>query len=105
MYKIELTTNDNRETLLEEFYLDTWGETYDKIRDIQKVGLKSLIKVYDDNMEYMGDFTNIKGHGDKIQNKTTLERINLRPLKIIGIILLGILSFPFFLVIETAKRN
>ena len=65
MYILEVTTNDNRETLLKSEKIETWQEVNDWIDDLQDLNFENVsIKLYKEtdgeDMEYLGDFTETK---------------------------------------------
>ena len=102
MYKIEITTHDERETLL---YADTaknWDEASYKIDYLNNLKLNNVfIKLYktrepdQDDLEYLGNFT------DLIPCKRQPEKKHIKKSTII--IILEILLFPVMLLNETIK--
>ena len=102
MYKIEITTHDERETLL---YADTaknWDEASYKIDCLNNLKLDNVfIKLYktrepdQDEIEYLGNFT------DLIPCKRSMKKRSIKKSNII--IILEILIFPIILLNETIK--
>ena len=102
MYKIEITTHDERETLL---YADTaknWDEASYKIDCLNDLKLDNVfIKLYktretdQDDLEYLGNFTDLKPCTRKPEKK--------RIKKSTIIIILEVLLFPIMLLNETIK--
>lgn len=102
MYKIEITTHDERETLL---YADTaknWDEASYKIDYLNNLKLDNVfIKLYktrepdQDDLEYLGNFTDLKSC------KRQPEKKHIKKSTII--IILEILLFPITLLNETIK--
>lgn len=102
MYKIEITTHDERETLL---YADTaknWDEASYKIDCLNNLKLDNVfIKLYktketdQDDLEYLGNFT------DLIPCKRSMKKRSIKKSNII--IILEILIFPIILLNETIK--
>ena len=103
MYKLEITTNDNKELLLFEEYLDTWKEVKEEIDffksiDFDNINLIIYKKSKEKELEYLGEFYHItpKEQTEIIKNKNTLTR---------KIILLEILLFPIMLLKEILKEQ
>ena len=100
MYKIEVITNDQNETLLKEFYLTTWENTYNKIIDIKNLQLDNIkIDIFKNNindLEYLGE---------KISYKIPKMEINTKPIKKLSIISTLILLFPLFVLLEITKSK
>ena len=104
MYKIEITTHDERETLL---YADTaknWDEASYKIDCLNNLKLDNVfIKLYktrepdQDDLEYLGNFTDLKSC------KRQPEKKHIKKSTII--IILEILLFPVFLLLEIIKNK
>lgn len=109
MYKLEITTNDNRETLLQEYFFTTWADAYDRIETFKKLDLDVFIRLYDaDTMENLGEFTHIKKKYTPYE-KNYKSYINTKQKKIkldnIIIILLGIALFPVLTTINLVKKQ
>ena len=109
MYKIEVITNDLNETLLKEFYLTTWENTYNKIVDIKKLKLDNVkIDIFKNNnksdLDYLGDFNKVRT-GEKISYKIPKMEINTKPIKKLSIISTLILLFPLFVLLEITKSK
>ena len=102
MYKIELTTADDRETLIKEYYAETWAETYDKIEELKKMDLNAWVRVYDDKMNHLGNFSKIEKIHDTIE--TPKRQINTRPIKKLLITILIIAFFPVLILLELIKK-
>lgn len=100
MYKIELTSNDNRETLLKECYIDTWNDTCKEIKKFQDLNMNILIRLYNENMDCLGNFTNIKQKNITPQKKKHFNKIKLST----KIIILECLLFPIILLKEIIKE-
>lgn len=104
MYKIEITTHDERETLL---YADTaknWDEASHKIDCLNNLKLNNVfIKLYktrepdQDDLEYLGNFTDLKAC-KRSMKKRSIKKSNI-------IIILEILFFPVFLLLEIVKNK
>lgn len=104
MYKIEITTHDERETLL---YTDTaknWDEASYKIDCLNNLKLNNVfIKLYktretdQNDLEYLGNFTDLKAC-KRSMKKRSIKKSNI-------IIILEILLFPVFLLLEIVKNK
>lgn len=103
MYKIEITTHDERENLL---YTDTaknWDEASYKIGCLNNLKLNNVfIKLYktrepdQDELDYLGNFTDLKPCTRKPEKK--------RIKKSTIIIILEIMLFPVFLLMDIVKK-
>ena len=102
MYIIEITTNDNRETLLKRETADTWEEINDMIDDMQNLAFENIkIDLYEQHGEndpkYLGDFTNIK-RGELLDTPNKKKNDNL----IVG--LAGLVMFPIMVINRLIKK-
>lgn len=102
MYIIEITTNDNRETLLKRETSDTWEEINDMIDDMQDLAFDNIkIDLYEQHGEndpkYLGDFTNIK-RGELLDTPNKKKNNNL----IVG--LAGLVMFPVMVINRLIKK-
>lgn len=109
VYKIEVIANDSSETLLKEFYLTTWENTYNKIVDIKNLQLDNIkIDIFKNNnksdLDYLGDFNQVRT-GEKISYKIPKMEINTKPIKKLSIISTLILLFPLFVLLEITKSK
>lgn len=108
VYKIEVITNDSSETLLKEFYLTTWENTYNKIVDIKTLKLDNIkIDIFKNNindLEYLGDFNQVRT-GEKISYKIPKMEIDTKPIKKLSIISTLLLLFPLFVLLEITKSK
>lgn len=104
MYKIEITTHDEREALL---YTDTaknWDEASHKINYLNNLKLNNVfIKLYktrepdQDDLEYLGNFTDLTPC-KRSMKKRSIKKSNI-------IIILEILLFPVFMLLEIVKNK
>lgn len=100
MYKLEITTNDTRETLIFEEYIDTWQELKENIDYFKKLKLQNVyIKAYkekgQEELDYLGEFSKITPR-EQEQKKRKVKASNI-------IILLEILLFPIMIIKEITK--
>lgn len=102
MYKIEITTHDERETLLCTDTAKNWDEASHKINYLNNLKLNNVfIKLYktrepdQDDLEYLGNFTDLKSC-KRSMKKRSIKKSNI-------IIILEILLFPIILLNETIK--
>lgn len=103
MYKLELTLNNNNETLLKEIFLEKWNDVKEEIDNMQKWKIKnSSINLYKfttdyDSAEYLGNFSNIK----RIKQPKQKKKINYTR----SIIFLEVLCFPIMILFELMKKK
>lgn len=104
MYKIEITTHDERETLLCTDTAKNWDEASYKINYLNNLKLNNVfIKLYktkepnQDDLEYLGNFTDLKPCTRKPEKKH-IKKSTI-------IIILEILLFPVFLLLEIVKNK
>ena len=101
MYKLEITTNDTRETLIFEEYIDTWQELKESIDYFKKLKLQNIyIKAYkekgQEELDYLGEFSQLE----------TIQRDQTKTRKVKAsniIIILEILLFPIMILKEMTK--
>lgn len=103
MYKIEITTHDERETLLCTDTAKNWDEASYKIDCLNNLKLNNVfIKLYktrepdQNDLEYLGNFTNLKTCKKRKTEKKRIKKSTI-------IIILEILLFPIILLNETIK--
>lgn len=101
-YIIEITTNDDRETLLKKEEADNWREANNIIDDMQDFTLDNIkIDLYkqteENDPEYLGDFTNIK-RGRLLETPNKKKNNNL----IVG--LAGLVMFPIMVINRLIKK-
>lgn len=102
MYILEITTNDNRETLLKRETAETWKEINDLIDDMQDLAFDNIkIDIYkqhgENDPEYLGDFTNIK-RGRLLETPNKKKNDSL----IVG--LAGLVMFPVMVINRLVKK-
>lgn len=101
MYILEITTNDNRETLLKREKIETWQEVNDWIDDLQDLAFENVyIKLYretdGEDLEYLGDFTETT-RGEIIKS---IKKKNNN----IIIWIAGLLLFPIMVINRLIKK-
>lgn len=102
MYIIEITTNDNRETLLKRETAETWKEINDIIDDMQDLAFENIkMDLYEQHGEndpkYLGDFSNI-ARGELLDTPNKKKNNNL----IVG--LAGLVMFPVMVINRLVKK-
>ena len=102
MYIIEITTNDNRETLLKRETAETWKEINDMIDDMQGLAFENIkIDLYEqhgeNDPEYLGDFTNIK-RGELLNTPNKKKNNNFI------VLLAGLVMFPVMVINRLVKK-
>lgn len=102
MYIIEITTNDDRETLLKQETAATWQEANRIIDDMQDLDFDNIfIKLYKetdgDDLEYCGDFTEVK----KGQLLPGTKKKSNNNLIVAGA---GLLLFPIMVINRLVKK-
>lgn len=107
VYKIELLTE--KENLLKQFYFTTWEDTHNKIIDIKNLQLDNIkIDIFKNNdkgdFDYLGDFNQVRT-GEKVSYKMQEMEINTKPIKTLSIIIIMILLFPLFVLLEITKSK
>ena len=99
MYRLEITTADDRESLLYTEEIQTWTELTEAIKFYQSLEFDIAIRVFkgiNDNCKFIGDFTNIK---PRQYEKEKIKKLKLST----KIIILEILLFPVMLLKEILK--
>lgn len=102
-YIIEITTNDNRETLLKREEAESWKEANDIIDDMQDFTLDNIkIDLYkqteENDPEYLGDFYNIKAPEEEQTIQPKKKNNNL----IVG--LAALVMFPIMVINRLIKK-
>lgn len=103
MYTIEITTNDNRETLLKREEAETWRELNEIIDDMQDYNLVNIkIDVYkqqgENSPEYLGDFYNITTPEETDTPKAKKKNNNFI------VLLAGLVMFPIMVINRLIKK-
>lgn len=103
MYRLEITTADERETLLHADTAKNWDEASYKIDCLNNLKLNNVfIKLYktrepdQDELDYLGNFTDLKPCKRQQPEKKHIKKSTI-------IIILEILLFPIILLNETIK--
>ena len=103
MYRLEITTADSRESLLYTENIQTWMAACKKITFFNNLKLENVfIKLYktkdnDPDLDYVGNFTDLKTC-KRSMKKRSIKKSNI-------IIILEILLFPVFLLLEIVKNK
>lgn len=102
-YIIEITTNDNRETLLKREEAENWREANNIIDDMQDFTLNNIkIDLYkqtgDNDPEYLGDFYNIKAPEKEKMIHPKKKNNNLI------VLLAGLVMFPVMVINRLVKK-
>lgn len=103
MYIIEITTNDNRETLIKRETAETWRELNEIIDNMQDYNLVNIkIDVYEQHGEndpkYLGDFSNIK-RGELLDTPKAKKKNNN-----FIVLLAGLVMFPVMVINRLVKK-
>lgn len=103
MYKLEITTNDQRETLIFSEKIETWEEVKKEIDYFKKLRFENIyLMIYKENKEneldYLGEFYNIESKEQYLIKKKKNNLTN-------KIIILEILLFPIMLIKEIIKEK
>lgn len=109
-YFIEITTDDERETLLKVEHVTGWGNANKIINNYKRYNLDNikidLYKEIGDNITHCGNFTNTEAMTHPTPYKTTITgKTQPQKKKHDGIILLmfGIVLFPIMIIYNLIK--
>ena len=102
-YIFEITTNDNRETLIKRETAETWRELNEIINDMQDYNLINVkIDVYkqqgENPPEYLGNFYNINEPEESDTPKKKKKNNNFI------ILLAGLVMFPVMVINRLVKK-